>query len=170
MGSKAEKGAQSGRVYERVYDRAESSRVILEAVSNGRTLRSICAEEGMPTSGTFLGWVMQDDALAERYRLARGLGLDVMADEIVEISNTPKIGTKTVSKVTGLEITEADMTDHRRLQIDARKWLLAKMAPKKYGDRIEVDANVKVDAVGDLRAFLATGSRLPISTEADDAE
>jgi hypothetical protein len=29
------------------------------------------------------------------------------------------------------------MIEHRRLQVDARKWILARMDPKKYGDKIE---------------------------------
>ena len=36
------------------------------------------------------------------------------------------------------------MIEHRRLRIDARKWALARMSPRKYGDRQTTDANVKV--------------------------
>ena len=31
------------------------------------------------------------------------------------------------------------MIDHRRLQIDTRKWLIGKMAPKKYGDKQQLE-------------------------------
>jgi hypothetical protein len=43
-----------------------------------------------------------------------------------------------------------------RLIIDSEKWLLSKLAPKKYGDRIQVDAEVKhtaplsIDQVNDI--------------------
>jgi hypothetical protein len=33
---------------------------------------------------------------------------------------------------------------HRRLQVDARKWAASKLAPKKYGDKLDIDANLKV--------------------------
>src|SRR5271167_765212 len=55
------------------------------------------------------------------------------------LADTPQKGTKTVRRGEGdsstVETTEADMIEHRRLQIDARKWLIGKMAPKKYGDK-----------------------------------
>jgi hypothetical protein len=57
----------------------------------------------------------------------------------MEIADTPVIGTKTVSKATGTETTEGDMIEHRRLQVEARKWILAKMLPKVYGDKITAE-------------------------------
>lgn len=62
-----------------------------------------------------------------------------MAEEIIEIANTPVIGQKTVSKATGLETTECDMIEHRRLQVDARKWYLSKVLPKVYGDKLDLN-------------------------------
>jgi len=64
------------------------------------------------------------------------MGLDSMADEIIAIADTQEIGTKSVSKATGVEITEGDMVEHRRLRVDARKWYLSKVAPKKYGEKV----------------------------------
>jgi hypothetical protein len=70
---------------------------------------------------------------------ARDIQADVLFDEIHQIADTPQKGTKTVRRGEGdnstVETTEADMIEHRRLQIDARKWLIGKMAPKKYGDK-----------------------------------
>jgi hypothetical protein len=36
------------------------------------------------------------------------------------------------------EETTGDMVDRARLMVDTRKWLLSKMFPKKYGDRLEL--------------------------------
>lgn len=120
------------------YDRKTCSLLILQRLAEGEPLRVICRDDGLPSAGTFLGWVLEDPELAERYTRARASGLDVMADEIVSIADTPEIGQKTVSKATGLEVTEGDMVDHRRLRVEARKWLLAKMAPKKYGEKLAI--------------------------------
>ena len=72
--------------------------------------------------------------LAAVIGLARDIQADVLFDEIHQIADTPQKGTKTVRKGEGdsstVETTEADMIEHRRLQIDARKWLIGKMAPK----------------------------------------
>jgi hypothetical protein len=67
---------------------------------------------------------------------AREAGADFLADEIVAIADTPMVGVKKITKPDGgIEVTEGDMIDHRRLQVHARQWHLAKIAPKKYGDR-----------------------------------
>ena len=36
---------------------------------------------------------------------------------------------------------DGEHVQRARLRIDSRKWLMSKMAPKKYGDRIEVGGN-----------------------------
>ncbi len=63
-------------------------------------------------------------------RLAAGESLksvcDYLFDEIIEIADTPQLGTKKVIKPDGsVETTEGDMIEHRRLRIDARKWAWA---------------------------------------------
>lgn len=123
------------------YDREKCCAEILSTLAEGNALRSICARDGMPSIGTFFGWVASDSILADQYARARAICLDVMADEIIVIADTPEIGQKSVSKATGLEITEGDMTEHRRLRIEARKWLLGKMAPKKYGEKLELSTD-----------------------------
>ena len=46
-----------------------------------------------------------------------------------------------------IEVTKADMIEHRRLQIDARKWVAAKLRPKVYGDELDVDLTGALDFV-----------------------
>jgi hypothetical protein len=60
-----------------------------------------------------------------------------MADELFEIANTPIEGVKTKTTSDGkVETQTVDMIEHRRLQVDTRKWLLSKALPKVYGDKI----------------------------------
>ena len=60
----------------------------------------------------------------EQYARARELGWDAIAEEIIEIADTPC--------ETQVEVSQA------RNRIDSRRWLLSKIAPKKYGDRLDV--------------------------------
>jgi hypothetical protein len=117
----------------------EIADAICAKMAEGRGLRDVLRDDGMPSIGTFLRWVSERPELAEQYAHARALCLDAMAEDIIDIADTPEIGKKTVSKATGLEITEGDMVEHRRLRIESRKWLLAKMAPKKYGDKVQTE-------------------------------
>lgn len=112
---------------------------ICTRLAEGESLRSICADPEMPNIGTVLRWVLdgKHEEFSKQYEQARDIQADVWADEIIHISNTPQLGIK--RKIAGdkVEVTEGDMTEHRKLQIDARKWIAARLKPKKYGDKVE---------------------------------
>lgn len=59
---------------------------------------------------------------------------DLYADEIIEIADACEPEAAAVAKA--------------KARIDARKWLAARLAPKKYGDRLDVNAvaAVKVES------------------------
>jgi hypothetical protein len=121
----------------------EKATAICALLAEGLSLREICKKDGMPPHSTVRQWVLDDRAgFAAHYARARDFGLDALADEILEIANTPKEGIKTVEKPTGTEVTNGDMIEHRRLQVEARKWYLSKLAPKRYGDKLAVEHDV----------------------------
>ena len=82
----------------------------------------------------FYGSIAADPALREKYARAKEAGLDIVAEDILRIADECRIGTKTKQTQYGPMDETVDMVDRSRLQIDARKWLLAKLAPKKYGE------------------------------------
>lgn len=108
---------------------------ILALVDNGKSLRQACKEVNFDRK-TFEGWVDADEELAAQYARARENRADKLFEEILYIADTPQIGTIETVKEWGVEVKTADMIEHRRLQVDARKWMLGKMAPKKYGERM----------------------------------
>jgi len=111
----------------------------------------------MPDRETVARWVVNDvDGFAAKYAQARDFGLDALAEETIEIADTPQIGTKSVSKATGLEVTEGDMVEHRKLQVSTRQWYLAKLAPKKYGDKQQIEHSGQIDVA---QAILAARKR-----------
>jgi hypothetical protein len=114
---------------------------ICSRLIEGESLRSICLDERLPSAGTVCRWLADDRyaTFREQYARARDIQLDVLADEIIHIANTQEIGEIITEKPTGTEIKRADMIEHRRLKIDARKWYAGKLAPKKYGDRQHVE-------------------------------
>lgn len=113
---------------------------ICSQLADGMTLNQVCKQDGMPDEKAVRMWALEDlNGFSPKYTRARELGYLKMADEILEIANTPVIGIRTVNKPNGTETTEADMIEHRRLQVDTRKWMLSKMLPKIYGDKIAVD-------------------------------
>lgn len=119
---------------------------ICERLAGGESLNAICTGSGYPPSTTVRQWVVDDrHGFAARYARARDIGLDFLADEIIEIANTPEIGERVeITEADGdnpekKKITQADMIEHRRLKVEARKWYLSKLAPKRYGDKTHVE-------------------------------
>jgi hypothetical protein len=135
------------------YDRAAVSAHVCSELKCGRSLESICKDDGMPHVATFLDWVKADPAgVGKDYAHAREIGYALLADEIIAISD------KTHEWVTIQELDpdgrpvfnpdgspllkqvlmplNSDVIAHKRVQIDTRKWMLSKMLPKVYGDKV----------------------------------
>jgi hypothetical protein len=119
---------------------------ITSELIEGRSLRSICREDpGMPDRVTVIRWLAKEEyaEFRNQYALARMAQADILADEIIEIADTPLQGDEVTIKPDGSkEVRTGDMLGHRKLQIDARKWYASKLAPKKYGDALEVKADL----------------------------
>jgi hypothetical protein len=113
---------------------------ICRRLADGENLRAICRDEGMPNERTVRRWALEDEAFSPQYERARLIGYHSLFDQMQEIADTPQIGTKTITKGNGeVQTIVGDMIEHRRLQVDTRKWMLAKALPKIYGDKLEVD-------------------------------
>lgn len=102
---------------------------ICNLVAEGKSLRKIAARKDMPSKYTILKWLNDFPKFASRYARAREECADHFADEIVEIAD------------------KATDPQKARVQIDARKWVAAKLKPQKYGDRVNV-AGVPDEPVG----------------------
>jgi hypothetical protein len=94
------------------------------------TTNVACKKLGIPV-GTFRGWVAADDGMAKQYALARSLYHDQLAAEILEISDEAVGETANGGSDNGA-------VQRNRLRVDSRKWLLSKLAPKRYGDRLQL--------------------------------
>ena len=87
----------------------------------------------------FYAKVADEAGYAESYLRAKEAQCEAMADEIVELSDICREGRTRIKKAEGgTETKIADMVDRTRLQIEARKWLLAKLRPKIFGDKLEL--------------------------------
>ncbi len=141
--------------------RNEVFEYICKQIETGRSLRSILKNDNdMPSSSTFFIWLTENELKSKRYELATDLRTDALFDEIVEIAYNPELGITTkVNQKGEFEETSGDMLGHRRLKIDALKWSLSKLNPKKYGDKTEVSLSNKevteiilTDATKDIHA------------------
>jgi hypothetical protein len=131
----------------------EIADAICERIASGESLLSICRDEAMPSKFAVLKWLGKHDDFATQYARARELGMEARAHEIEEIAETPVIGVvRTIKPDGSVEEKQADMIEHRKLQIDTKKWLLSKLAPKKYGDKLQLAG----DGGGPLRVVASS--------------
>ena len=114
----------------------ELAESICERIASGQSVVDICARPEMPAKSAVYDWLANRPAFADLYARARDRQADKYFAEIIAIADKTQVGVKTTTRGDGsIEIVEADMIEHRRLQVDARKWAASKLAPKKYGDR-----------------------------------
>lgn len=113
---------------------------IINRISNGEPLRVICRDAHMPAWRTVYDWLDSDQEFSARFARARDLGFDAIAQQALEIADTPMLGVRTEIGDDGKTKTvEEDMLGHRKLQIETRLKLLAKWSPKRYGDKIDLN-------------------------------
>jgi len=129
-------------------NREQLAELVPEYMADGLSMRQSCLKAGL-TAQTFLRAVDDSPALAERYAQARGALLDAMVDQILTLADAP---------IPTLDngATDPGMVRQRQLQIDARRWVLSKLAPSKYGDRLDVQvSDTRISISGALAAAQA---------------
>lgn len=119
----------------------ETAAKICERLATGESLRSICRDEAMPSRPTIVRWLFDQAEFRSQYAQAKATGIDEIAEQAIEIADTPRTGVIETDKQNRLgedvtEVQRRDMTEHRRLQVDTRKWYVGKVAPKIYGERV----------------------------------
>ena len=124
------------------------------------------SDERYPDKSTFYRWLQKKHDFRDMYARAKRLQLEIVKDEILDISDTPKTGMVITEKNGKLERRRMDMLEHRRLQIETRKWLLAKLAPKEYGDHRVADTGA--DHLNELISAMKYGPVKRGETNADN--
>lgn len=110
---------------------------VLARVSTGETLRALARELNFD-EGSYRWHIANDEQLATRYATARQMQAESWADQIVELSDKQVMGKKTKTNSDGsVETTTGDCIDRSRLKVDTRKWLMAKLHPKVYSEKIK---------------------------------
>lgn len=114
----------------------EIADLICVRLAEGQTLREICRDEAMPGLSTVFRWLGDHEAFRDQYARAREAQADAWADEIIEIADD---GTNDWVERDGREAVNGDHIQRSKLRVDARKWLMSKAAPKKYGDKVALE-------------------------------
>ena len=140
----------------------ETALIICNRMIKGESLRSICRDESMPDAGTVLRWASKHSEFRQQYDDAMAQRAESMFEEILDIAD--ETSRDTINTDTG-ERANTEWISRSRLRVDARKWMLSKMMPKKYGEKLELAG----DPANPLSLLLGNikGSAMPIVADDD---
>lgn len=164
----------------------EIAEAICAEMCAGKTVKAICAAEEMPSMSTVYRW-LADPTKKEFWDLfahAREVRMHRMADELEEIADDGS--NDWMKNKFGDDVLNTDHVQRSRLRVDTKKWLLGKLAPRTFGDKlavggdpdappIQTEAKVKLDLSGlsmeelDVleKVMRSTGAKLPQEEEED---
>lgn len=93
----------------------------------------------MPSRTFVTDWLREDKDFADQYARAREDLLEHWADQIVAIADDSSCDWETRKRENGeeYEVANPEVVNRARLRVDTRKWLMSKLAPRKYGDKVE---------------------------------
>lgn len=125
-----------------VYDEATKNAMVdslLVQIEAGKSMREVCRMDGMPDHTTVIRWMRDDASLATRYARARMAQADVLFDRMEAVEEAVSAGT---------------MDSHAaRVVLDSMRWRASKLAPKVYGDRLDVSvSDARISITGALQA------------------
>lgn len=112
---------------------------ICAELADGRSLRSVCRDDGMPDRATVFRWLAAHQEFRDQYARAKDEAADALADDILEIADDGRNDwMERAGGDAGAGWTlNGEHIQRSRVRIDARKWIAAKLKPKKYGDKVE---------------------------------
>ena len=119
--------------------RVELINTICEEIAKGRSLRSVLRDEGMPHHTTFFSWIDDNKERLAQYTRAREDRAASIFEDILNIADSQEGDIITLED--GKEIVNHDVIQRARLRVDTRKWMLGKMQPKKYGEKLDLSSS-----------------------------
>lgn len=122
-----------------------------------RGLDFLCATRpDFPTARTVMRWLNEDGNFREAYAVAKLRQADLIFDECLEIADDSSGDRKLITRGDGqvVEVIDNEFVGRSALRINTRLRMAGKLAPKKYGDKLDLNATVgftrQEDALSEL--------------------
>jgi len=113
------------------YNKEVIFKSILSQIEEGASLRSILSDSEMPNRNTFFEWLDRDEIKANQYARATDIRTEIKFESIEQDYLEEPQRDALTGKI------DSGWVQLQRLKIDAKKWELSKLKPKKYGDKIQ---------------------------------
>ncbi len=102
----------------------------------------------LPKFRTVFDWLMKEEyeSFRTKYARAREAQQDFFGEEIIHISDDDSedeifIESEDGSGQSAKRVMNNEFVQRSKLRVETRKWLMSKLAPKKYGDKLDVTSD-----------------------------
>ena len=116
------------------------AKLICMGLAEGLSLRKVCKEDDMPDKATVFRWLREHENFRDQYTRAKEEGMEAWAEEIIDIAddgtNDYMADNYDKGKTPGYALNGENI-QRSKLRVDTRKWVMSKLKPKKYGDKID---------------------------------
>jgi len=123
---------------------------IFAQLAEGYSLRTVCKPDDMPSKTTIFRWLsLSNDAewakdFRDQYARAKQEAADALADEILDIADDGSNDWMLVHKGnSSYYAVDNEAVQRSKLRVETRKFLMAKMKPKKYGEKLDLTSRGK---------------------------
>lgn len=109
---------------------------LFDRIASGESIRVVCKSVEIAPI-TFYRWIDTDEELRAQYARAKELAMEQMAEDIQNISDDSHADEKFITDSNGnvIPVCNTEFVQRSKLRVDTRKWLMSKLAPKKYGEK-----------------------------------
>ena len=137
---------------------------LCDRIAEGEALQNLCREPRFPDERTIRRWLAAQSIFRRAYARAREHQMERWADEIVTIADDASGDYVEQANNDGeLErVFDPEAVQRARLRIDTRKFLMSKLAPRVYGDKLDLNLSgaVEVSSLSDAELEARTRARL----------
>jgi hypothetical protein len=125
---------------------------ICERIADGESLRSICEDDDMPSKSTVFAWLSDQEhsGFRTKYAHAREAQADSIFDEMLDIADDGRNDWMERQNSDGENIGWRENGEAMRrsdLRIKTRQWMAAKLQPKKYGEKLDLNVSGSLQTV-----------------------
>jgi len=127
----------------------ELADLFCQRIADGESTVKICRDESMPSRRTIFQWLDKYEDFSHKYAKAKEVAVENLMDELIDIADDSSNDTYEDDK--GNIKVDTEVVSRSRLRVDTRKWVIMKLAPKKYGDKLEQTADTTLTIVNALQ-------------------
>lgn len=109
-------------------------------------MRTVCKADDMPAMSTVFKWLREHPSFSEQYTKAKEESADALVEEMLDIADDGTNDWMEIHDKEGAAVgykVNGEAVQRSRLRVETRKWIAAKLKPKKYSEKVDVNHGVQ---------------------------